>query len=63
MIVGYLCPAGSESQTATFCKIGSYCPGGLISAIDILCPAGTYGSTIMLKNATCSGLCQEGIEL
>jgi hypothetical protein len=55
---GYACPAGSTSATATSCPAGSYSTGGQGSCT--LCPPGTFGSTVRLTSAACSGLCAAG---
>lgn len=38
------------------CDMGYYCIDGL----KLRCPPGTYGSSIGLSNAICSGLCSSG---
>jgi hypothetical protein len=38
------------------CEVGFYCSNGIRSP----CPGGTYGNSLGLQNATCSGLCPEG---
>lgn len=55
---GYVCAAGSFSQSAAPCGRGNYCPAGSSSAIP--CPAGTFSSSPTLPSADCSGPCSSG---
>ena len=60
---GGYCPGGSGAPLD--CPVGSYClstsgGGGSGVTIPILCPAGTYGATVNLTTAACSGPCLAG---
>ena len=54
---GASCPPGSTANSANTCPIGSYCPAG---TAPTPCPGGSYGSTMGLSSAACTGLCSAG---
>ncbi|MBR3930762.1 MAG: hypothetical protein IKJ62_04255, partial [Alphaproteobacteria bacterium] len=49
--------SGSGNTSCSNCGTGHYCTGGAHRAD---CPAGTYGSTVNLKTAACTGSCKAG---
>jgi hypothetical protein len=55
---GNACLTGSTSATGTLCPVGQYSLAG--SSVRTNCSAGTYGSSMGLTTAACSGLCAAG---
>ncbi|KAJ8604097.1 hypothetical protein CTAYLR_001751 [Chrysophaeum taylorii] len=48
---------GTRRDSSSVCVVGTYCPG---DGAAYACPGGTYGASIRLASASCSGSCEAG---
>lgn len=61
-VLGYYCPAGSNSSSFYACAKGSYGSSGFqaLPSCTGPCAAGSYGSAVAMTTPSCSGPCAAG---